>query len=641
MDLPWIAPAVFTAAVAILFALAFWIVLNRMHVELPLRTTRDVAWFAGIVALGVPIIAGALAQLSGVASFARVVASLSASVISLVPAAIAFARWSELRPPAEHHDPPRYELLASVAATFVVVFGGTFLAYRTQQPLLAFSFIPMCWLAIRYGSRGAALAVAAAYLAATLVNPLVAHGQVLPASLVSDFDGFLIASSLMAFLLGSLTMERWELVAKLSRRAYVDELTGLPNRDRLVEWIDGHEGSPVVLVILDIDDMRLLNQGIGRSAADRVFADMALRLRALFPPSHLIARVSAHEFSISLVDDRSPHPLMADLRAFFEVPFEIEGSRVYISVSMGAVRMARAGSADEMLRKADIALDRAKLSPTRCIVYAPEHQGEITSSLVGELHQAVVRHELVPFFQPIFRYDRHNGQWNLVGAEALLRWIHPERGIVSPAAFLDMLERLSICEHVGWNVVEQSLLQAGLWRREIPHFRIWVNLFARQSLASNCAQRIGELIESTGVPADALVVEINERIVASDERDVAGLVGRLRDMGVHTAIDDFGTGGSSLGRVRDVPAGVLKIDRSFVTRSEVDNKAKAVAATVVRLASELGMLVVAEGCENTMQLQVMLDVGCEYAQGYALGHPLPADLFAQTFLTRHLTSLTG
>ncbi|MEO9169760.1 MAG: GGDEF domain-containing phosphodiesterase, partial [Candidatus Baltobacteraceae bacterium] len=346
------------------------------------------------------------------------------------------------------------------------------------------------------------------------------------------------------------------------------------------------------------------------------------------------------EFTISVVDDRSPHPLMADLRAFFEVPFEIEGSRVYISVSMGAVRMARAGAADEMLRRADIALDRAKLSPTRAIVYAPELQGEITASLVGELHQAVVRHELVPFFQPIFRYDRHNGGWDLVGAEALLRWIHPERGIVSPAAFIDMLERLSISEHVGWNVVEQGLLQAGVWRREIPNFRVWVNLFGRQTLASNCAQRIAELIESTAVPADALVVEINERIVASDERDVAALVQRLRDLGVHTAIDDFGTGGSSLGRVRDVPAGVLKIDRSFVTRSEVDGKAKAVAATVVRLASELGMIVVAEGCENTMQLQVMLDVGCEYAQGYALGHPLPADLFAQTFL-KEPARLTG
>jgi EAL domain-containing protein (putative c-di-GMP-specific phosphodiesterase class I) len=305
---------------------------------------------------------------------------------------------------------------------------------------------------------------------------------------------------------------------------------------------------------------------------------------------------------------------------------------------MGAVRVVRAGSADDMLRKVDIALDRAKLTPARATVYTPELQTGSGPSLVGELHQAVVKGELVPFFQPIFRYDRHDGSWRLIGAEALLRWIHPERGIVSPIDFIEMLERLSIGEHVGWNVVEESLLQAGEWRRQIPEFRVWVNLFGRQALARNCASRIAELLESTAVPADALLVEINERIVASDEHDISALVAKLRDMGVHTAIDDFGTGGSSLGRVRDVPAGVLKIDRSFVTRSEVDSKAKAVAATVVRLASELGMTCVAEGCENAMQLQVMIEIGCEYAQGYALGHPLPADLFAQTFLTLNSAS---
>ena len=131
---------------------------------------------------------------------------------------------------------------------------------------------------------------------------------------------------------------------------------------------------------------------------------------------------------------------------------------------------------------------------------------------------------------------------------------------------------------------------------------------------------------------DALVVEINESVVASDERDIAALVTRLREGGVQCAIDDFGTGGSSLGRVRDVPASVLKIDRSFVNKSEVDMKAKAVAATVVRLANELGMTVVAEGVENTMQLDVMMETGAHLVQGYALGHPLPADLFARTFL---------
>jgi diguanylate cyclase (GGDEF)-like protein len=388
----------------------------------------------------------------------------------------------------------------------------------------------------------------------------------------------------------------------------------------------------VVLVIMDVDDMRLLNQGVGRVAADHVLQEMAIRMRATFPSSTFVARVSADEFAVAVVDDRSPHAIMAELRQFFEAPFDADGSRVYISVAMGAVRTIRAGSADELLRKADMALDRAKSSPTRAMVYSPDLVAGEAPSLVGELHRAVEERELVPFYQPIYRYDLRSNSWQVAGAEALLRWIHPERGIVSPAHFIDFLERLTIGDHVGWDVLEQALLQAGEWRRAIPNFRVWVNLFARQALSRDCDRRIVELLQRTAVDPDTLVVEINERIVASDERDIASLVARLREVGVQCAIDDFGTGGSSLGRIRDVPASVLKIDRSFVNKSEVDVKAKAVAATVVRLANELGMTVVAEGVENAMQLEVMMETGCHFVQGYALGHPLPADLFARTFL---------
>ncbi len=638
------------SATAAIFATAVWYVRQKLRIALPLRTIREIAIFCGVVCILSPLLAGfvtmAIYGAFGLFSssdtlrmFVQAMLSYPAPIVAIVPSIVTFAGWRQLESPAEHTDPTRAELTGFMVATAVLVIAGIVISLYTNQPLLDFSFVTISWLAIRYGLRGAVLGISTAFVAATGMHGIIESGARMPANSLAEYEGFLIASSLMALLLGGLTTERWELLARLSRRAYVDELTGLPNRDRLVEWIERHRDSAVVLVILDVDDMRVLNQGVGRSAVDRVLQDMAVRLRASFPTSHFIARVSADEFSISVVDDRSPHALMSELRAFFEVPFEIDGSRIYISVSMGAVRMVRAGSADDMLRKADLALDKAKVSPMRSMVYAPELQSGTGPSLVGELHKAVVKRELVPFFQPIFRYDQEHGDWQVVGAEALLRWIHPDRGIVSPASFIDMLERLSIGEHVGWDVMEQALLQAGEWRREIPNFRVWVNLFGRQTLSRHCAQRIAELLERTAVPADALLVEINENIIASDERDVSALVQRLREMGVHTAIDDFGTGGSSLGRVRDVPAGVLKIDRSFVTRSEVDAKAKAVAATVVRLASELGMTCVAEGCENMMQLQVMTEIGCEYAQGYALGHPLPADLFARTFLS--LESASG
>lgn len=621
------------------YAVAVRYVLDVLRIALPPRTLRDVASFSGVVGIGAPVLIAAFATSILVAvgkltvedlplEFSRFVLGDASAIVVLVPTLLAFLRWRDVQPPAEHADPPLSEAALSVVGVAILVAFSRILASFIHETALDLSFIPIAWLAIRFGIRGAAAGVAMAY-ATAIVALAVLHQTMLSAV---QWETVLFASAVMAWLLAALAHERWELLARVSRRAYVDELTGLPNRERLIEWIARHQDSPVVLVIMDVDDMRLLNQGVGRVAADHVLQEMALRMRATFPSSHFVARVSADEFAVAVVDDRSPHAIMSELRSFFDAPFDADGSRVYISVAMGAVRMIRAGSADELLRKADIALDRAKAIPARAMVYAPDLQTAEAPSLVGELHRAVEQRELVPFFQPIFRFDPQTKTWQVVGAEALLRWIHPERGIVSPASFIAFLERLTIGDHVGWDVMERSLLQAGEWRRCIPEFRVWVNLFARQALMRDCDRRIAELLERTGVPADALVVEINESVVASDERDVAMLVARLRDQGVTCAIDDFGTGGSSLGRVRDVPATVLKIDRSFVNKCEVDSKAKAVAATVVRLANELGMTALAEGCENTMQLDVMVETGCQLVQGYALGHPLPADLFARTFL---------
>ncbi|HET9029107.1 MAG TPA: EAL domain-containing protein, partial [Candidatus Aquilonibacter sp.] len=622
------------------FAVAVRYVTEMLDVSIPPRTLRDFAWFCGVVGIAAPIVV-AVASLSSLVAinylavddlpqqFSRFVLGDASAIVVLVPTVMTFLRWKQIRPPAEHQDPPLAEAIVTLVATALLVVGSHILSSITHETVLDLSFIAVAWLAIRFAVRGAAAGVATAYVVTIIA--FVGLREPIDAAIQSEM--FLFASALMGWLLAGLTYERWDLLARMSRRAYVDELTGLPNRERLIEWIGRHQDSPVVLIIMDVDDMRLLNQGVGRIAADHVLQEMAIRMRATFPSSTFVARVSADEFAVAVVDDRSPHAIMTELRQFFEAPFDADGSRVYVSVAMGAVRTIRAGSADELLRKADMALDRAKSVPSRAMVYSPELQAGEAPSLVGELHRAVERRELVPFYQPIYRFDLHTHSWQVAGAEALLRWVHPERGIVTPAQFIDFLERLTIGDHVGWDVMEQALLQAGEWRRQIPGFSVWVNLFARQALSRDCDRRILDLIERTAVEPDALVVEINEGIVASDERDIAALASRLRDAGVLCAIDDFGTGGSSLGRVREVPASVLKIDRSFVNKSEVDVKAKAVAATVVRLANELGMTVVAEGVENTMQLDVMMETGCHFVQGYALGHPLPADLFARTFLS--------
>lgn len=613
--------------------------LEKFDLMIPPRRLRDVSLFCGGLGVIVPaivaipvvsmlVVTGTIPVDEVFVQYSRFVFGDASAIVVFVPMILTFIGWGQLRPPADHRDPPKIEGIISIVATVVFAVGGSILTTVTREPVLDLSFLPIAWLAIRYGFRGAASGLAIACVA-TYGSELLLR---VPGLAAVQAEGFLFASAIMALLVAGLSNENWELLAKLSRRAFVDELTGLPNRERLIDWIGRHLDGPLILVILDVDEMRLLNQGVGRMVADTVLQEIATRVRTTLPWSHFVARVSADEFAVAVVDDRSPHAIIETLKGLFDAPFEIEGSRMYVSVALGAVRSARALSADELLRKADAALDHAKELPTRSAIYSPELKAADTPSLVGELHRAAEGGELVPFYQPIFRYDREARSWRVAGAEALLRWMHPDRGVLPPAAFLSLLERLSIGDHIGWDVLERGLLQAHEWRAQIPNFRVWVNMFSRQVLQSNCESRIVEILERTGVPADALMVEVNESVVASDERDVAEVVRRLRARGIACAIDDFGTGGSTLGRVRDVPVSMLKIDRSFVNMSEVDQKARAVASTVVRLANDLGMEVVAEGVENAAQLEVMVSMGCAYVQGYLLGHPLPADLFARTFL---------
>jgi diguanylate cyclase (GGDEF)-like protein len=632
---PWINVAE-SIPYELIFALAVKLTVDRFKVQFPLRSLRDVSYFAAILCFGAPIVAGLSASAvyliggtfaSGefVPQYLRLLAAETSSIIVVVPAAMQLFAWRNpnRRAADEPSERSAADFTFGLAATFLVVVLEYAVGTHYGRPVVELSFVPLAWLAIRHGMRGAVLGVLIADVTATLMHLLLG----VPLDAQVEYQGYLVASSLMALLLGAATADRNALLARLERRAYVDDLTSLPNRERLVSWIRRNRDNALVLVMLDIDDMRLLNEGVGRLAADRVLQEFAARLRTSLPPAFFVARVSSDEFGVAIVDDRSPHAVMAEIRDLLEVPFDIDGSRIFIEASAGAVRMVRAGDVDDLMRRADLALHRAKSSPSRAVVYTPDLQGAGVPLLVVELHRALEQNEFVPFFQPIYRYDAAAGVWRLAGAEALLRWVHPQRGVVTPADFIDLLERLSIGVRVGWNVMEQSLRLANAWRNAVPDFKVWVNLFARQALDPKCVQRIREVMAATQSTPSSLAVEINERIVVSEERDIIALVSELRALGVTTAIDDFGTGGSSLGRVRDVPAQVLKIDRSFVTRCEVDAKAKAVAAAVVRLGTELGMDVVAEGVENALQVEAMIEIGCEYAQGYALGHPVPADLF--------------
>jgi len=498
--------------------------------------------------------------------------------------------------------------------------------------LAEFSLVPLAWLAITYGMRGAAFGV----LIADVTTTLVLVNLRVPIESQIEYQGYLVASALLAFLLGAIASERHELMGKLRHAAYFDGLTDLPNTGRMLEWIR-KSGERTTLAMIDIADLRLLNEGIGREAADRVLVDLAARLRSVLPTDYFVARVGSGEFAVATSRDVEPEAFIAKLQSLLAEAFHIEGSRVFVEAAIGAAHSENDdGAPGELMRRADLAVRRAKSSPSKAMVYEGDIEKTTAPLLVVELHRAAENGEFVPFFQPIYR--RAENGWRLAGAEMLMRWRHPQRGLLAPADFIDLLERLSICTHVGWELLEESLTLAMSWRAIVPDFSVWVNFFPRQISEPHCVDRIRTAIENAEAVADALVVEITERIVASGELNVSSIVADLRSFGVLTAIDDFGTGESSLGRVREVPAEFIKIDRAFVNRSEVDAKAMSVAKTIARLAGELDMRVLAEGIENDQQLEAMEAIGCEFGQGYALGHPTPAASF-ERLLTQSLASV--
>jgi diguanylate cyclase (GGDEF)-like protein len=611
---------------------AVLVTVGPLGVRFPLRTTRDVSLFTLVLCVLGPLLANGsslvvyglidpqLAPWSGfLTQLLRGAGADATAIIVFVPAITQLFAWraplvSEGSETGVKIDRP---FILGLEATIAIVVGDYLLGLRFGHNFTEFSVLPLAWLAIRYGMRGAVLGLLAANVTATIAQVALA----VPVDSQLEYQGFLIANALLAYLLGAFRTEREALMNRLEHAAYYDQLTDLPNAGNLMEFLAKAHGGPVALAIADVCDLRLLNEGIGRAAVDALMIQFANRLRASVSADAFIARVGSGEFAVATAHDADAAALTAAIQDVTTTPFPIDGSHLFVEVSIGATASTVAPFAGELMRQAALAVRRAKESSHRAVTYQHAVEQLAPPPLYAELHQAAERGEFVPFFQPIYRSRR--GIWELAGAEMLMRWRHPERGLLAPADFIHLLERLSISNRVGWTMLEQGLRLAAQWRAGVPGFTLWVNFFPRQFLEADCTQRIGQALQDCDASPDLLVVEITERAVAADESAFTQLASDLRAMGVATAIDDFGSGTSSLARLREVPAHILKIDKSFVNRSDVDHKAMTVATTVVRLAAELDLQVVAEGIENTAQANAMLAIGCDFGQGYALGHPVP------------------
>lgn len=441
--------------------------------------------------------------------------------------------------------------------------------------------------------------------------------------------------------------ERKLMELRLQHGILHDALTGLPNRlllsDRLALAIKRSQRNPnyhYALLFLDLDHFKFVNDSFGHPVGDRLLMAIASRLSCCLRAVDTCARLGGDEFVV-LLDDvetqaaaiRITERIMRRLSR----PLELDGRIFHIAASVGIVF----GSAEyqepaEVLRDADIAMYRAKATgKSRYEVFHPamREAAQARVALENELRRAVTHQEFRVYYQPII--DISSGV--LVGFEALVRWAHPTRGILPPAAFLDVAEEAGLNDAIGWQVIEQVCQQLAEWRRTLPQaaaLSVSVNLSARQFMLPDLYPRLVRLLEQYRLPPDALKLELTESALMEYSRDAAAVLMSLREYGIQIAIDDFGVGYSSLSYLVQLPIDQIKIDRNFIVQLEQAQHSQAIVSAIVNLARSLNLEVVAEGLETTGQIERMRAVGCQYGQGYLIGYPLPGDDATQVLINR-------
>lgn len=431
-------------------------------------------------------------------------------------------------------------------------------------------------------------------------------------------------------------------LAELSRlkeelrfQAHHDPLTGLANRtlflDRVQERLDGNDADAMpVLLFLDLDDFKVVNDTMGHAAGDRLLVGMAERLRDVLRPTDVAARLGGDEFGVLLDDgpELSHAVTVADrIIDVLRSPFPIEGQDITVGASIG-VAAGGVGSlgAAELLRNADVAMYTAKgAGKNRVSVFEPTMHAAIVErhALSAELSRSLGRGELVVYFQPIVALRSSL----VTGFEALVRWRHPTRGLVSPAGFISLAEETGIIRALGRYVLVEACTQAAKWHDVDPGsapLTVAVNLSAQQLQEPGFIDDVREILEGSGIAPEQLLLEMTETVMFHDTSTTLARLDAIRELGVRIAIDDFGTGYSSLGYLRRFRVDVLKIAREFVGPAD-RSEDWAFAGAIIGLGRTLGLTVVAEGIETMGQLERLQDLGCEYGQGYLFARPVDAE----------------
>jgi diguanylate cyclase (GGDEF)-like protein len=427
--------------------------------------------------------------------------------------------------------------------------------------------------------------------------------------------------------------------ANLSHQALHDDLTGLPNRTLLTDRLRrasrsaSRTGTGPMLLFLDLDNFKAINDRFGHSAGDSLLVAVSERLLALVRGSDTVARLGGDEFVILAEDLEDPmtaaRSLAERIHQTMRAPIPVGERELHTSVSIGITTVVPDADPEVCLAQADAAMYQAKRSgPARFEMYSSTIGDGLRrdSQMADELRVAHGKGELTLDYQPIFAMSggRPTG---MVGMEALLRWAHPELGSVPPVEFIPLLEQSRQIVPVGRWVLEEAALQCRDWQDQgFPDLTVSVNVSARQLQDTGFIADVRGALETSGLAPDRLVLEVTESVLVVDILQIGTTMQQVRDLGVHLALDDFGTGHSSLLYLQGLPIDRLKIDRSFVAGLDGDDNEGTIMQTVVDLAHSLGITVVAEGVETPAELRSVGAIGCDEAQGFLLGRPCPAHL---------------
>jgi len=419
----------------------------------------------------------------------------------------------------------------------------------------------------------------------------------------------------------------------IQHMAYFDTLTELPNRnglyDRLLDAIRTNpgKGHPMGLILMDLDRFKEVNDTLGHDCGDGLLKEVGRRLKEALYERDTVARLGGDEFAVWLpriADSKHIDGVVEKIRAALQSPFVIENIPVMVEASIGVALYPEHGAdAETLFRRADVAMYQAKRSGMGHVVYSQKEDpyNPVRLALMGSLGHAIEQDELLLNYQP--KIDLKSRR--IIGVEGLVRWKHPQRGMIPPDQFVGPAEQTGLIHPLTQWVMAAGMRQCKAWRKSGATLTVSVNLSARNLLDDKLPAQIAGLLRANGISADWMTFEITESAIMVDPAHALDILNKLHEMGIRFSIDDFGTGYSSLGYIRKLPVSEIKVDKSFVIHmTENEGDAKIVRSTI-DLAHNLGLEVVAEGVETQKVLDRLTEMGCDAAQGYYMSKPLPAD----------------